>query len=164
MIPATRGPIAPPADVTSPVEAIMAPCLFNPNISADSGGSTARADQLLKPNITVNRRYLRGAEFHGVEMNPFNSIGADKEHRIPDNITIEEDNPIVRVVVIGSACTPPGWAQCEAFPTEAFYKPVDVPGGAAVRYRVNNLFGAHLRCDTWLAQAEGEPCDERGRP
>ena len=115
------------------------------------------------PNIAVNRRYLRGAEFHGIEMNPVNSIGVDNEHRIPDNITIEEDNPIVRVVVIGSACTPPDWVQCEAFPTEAFHKPVDVPGGAAVRYRINNLFGTHLRCDTWLAQAEGECCDERGR-
>ena len=27
------------------------------------------------PNVTVNRRYLKGMEFHGVEMNPINSIG-----------------------------------------------------------------------------------------
>lgn len=114
-------------------------------------------------NITVNLRHLRGKEFHGIELNPINSIGADSEHHPPDNITIEEEDPIVKVVVIGSACTPPGWVQCEAFPTEEFYKPVDVPGGAAVRYRINNLWGTHLRCDTWLVEANGEFKEHRGR-
>ena len=51
-------------------------------------------------NITVNRRYLRGQEWHGIEINPVNSIGADGTHYPPDNIIITEDRPIVRVVVI----------------------------------------------------------------
>lgn len=71
-------------------------------------------------NITVSRRYLRGQEFHGVEMNPVNSIGTDREHHPPDSITIEEEHPIVRVVAMGSACVP-GWVQCEAPPTDEFH-------------------------------------------
>ena len=115
------------------------------------------------PNVTVNRRYLKGMEFHGVEMNPINSIGMDQEHLPPDNITIEEDDPIIRVVVIGSACTPPGWVQVEAFPTPDFHKPVDVPGTAATRFRINNLWGTHLRYDTWAVESGGDMRDSRGR-
>ena len=92
------------------------------------------------PNITVARRYLHGMEFHGVEMNPVNSVGVDDEHHPPDTITIAEDHPIVRVAVIGSACVPPGFVQLEAEVTDDFHKPEDVPNVSAVRYRVNNLW------------------------
>ena len=83
------------------------------------------------PNIEVNRRYFDGCEFHGVEMNPINSIAEDKEHHGADTIVVVEEHPIVRVAVIGSACTPPGYVQVEAEPVESFYKPVDVPGVSA---------------------------------
>lgn len=105
-------------------------------------------------NVEVKRLYQRGQEYHGVEMNPVNSIAMDKEHRSPDTITITEADPIVRVVVIGSACVPPGFVQLEAEPLEEFYKPVDIPGASAVRYRVNNLWGMHMRFDQWRATGE----------
>ena len=114
-------------------------------------------------NITLNRRYLRGQEFHGVEINPVNSIGADKRHLPPDTIEIVESEPIVRVAVIGSACVPPGFVQLEAEPLSEFYREVDVPGAAAVRYRINNLWGMHLRADNWLAQCNDPIRDEQGR-
>ncbi len=115
------------------------------------------------PNITVDRLYQRGQEWHGVEMNPINSIGADEEHLPPDSITVVEERPIVRVAVIGSACVPPGFIQLEAEPLDEFYKPVDARGTAAVRYRVNNLWGMHMRCDNWLAESRDNILDEQGR-
>lgn len=108
------------------------------------------------PNILVDLRYLRGMEFHGVEMNPVNSVGDDEHHYPADTIEIVEDNPIVRVAVIGSACTPPGFVTLEAEPAPEYHKPEDVSGTAALRYRVDNLWGMHQRADSWLAQA-GEP-------
>ena len=115
-------------------------------------------------NITLNRRYLRGQEFHGVEMNPVNSVARDKRHLPPDTIEIVESEPIVRVAVIGSACVPPGYVQLEAEPLEEFHRPVDVPGVLAVRYRVNNLWGMHLRVDNWMARSDDPIRDEQGRP
>jgi len=115
------------------------------------------------PNVTVDRRYQRGMEFHGVEMNPINSVAADDENHPPDTITIAEDQPIVRVAVIGSACVPPGFIQLEAEVTEDFHKPEDVPGVTAVRYRVNNLWGMHLRCDSWLARCNSPVRDLQDR-
>ena len=114
-------------------------------------------------NIVVDRRYLRGQEFHGVEMNPVNSIGMDNQHLPPDTITIVESDPIVRVAVIGSACTPPGFIQLQAEPTDEFHTPVDVPNVSAVRYRVTNLWGMHLRYDQWAATGDGEIRDAEGR-
>ena len=114
------------------------------------------------PNITVDLRYLRGMEFHGVEMNPVNSVGADKNHHPADTIEIVEDNPIVRVAVIGSACTPPGFVTLEAEPIPEFRKPEDVSGTAALRFREDNLWGMHQRADSWLAQS-GDPIrDQEG--
>ncbi len=115
-------------------------------------------------NIVVDRRYLRRQqEFHGVEMNPVNSLGVSGEHYPPDTITIEQADPIVRVAVIGSACTPPGFVQLEADPIEEFFRPADVPGVSAVRYRVTNLWGMHLRYDQWAAKGGGEIQDVQGR-
>ena len=94
-------------------------------------------------------------EHHGVEMNPVNSIGVDEEHLQPDTITVEEEEPIISVVVIGSACQPPGFINLEAFPTDEFYKPEDPPGTYAPRFRAENLWGMHLRAGTWLANTEG---------
>lgn len=114
-------------------------------------------------NVTVGLRYLRGKEFHGVEMNPINSVGQTKEHTGPDTITIVESEPIVRVAVIGSACVPPGYVALEAEPIEEFYRPEDVPGVSAARFRIDNLWGMHMRADNWLAQSEGAIADERDR-
>lgn len=115
------------------------------------------------PNIAVDLRYLRGQEFHGVEMNPVNAIGAEMNHHPADTITIVEDDPIVRVAVIGSACTPPGFVTLEAEPIPEFYKPVDVSQTAALRFREDNLWGMHQRSDNWLAVAEAPIKDFEGR-
>ena len=114
-------------------------------------------------NIEVKRRYFRGNEFHGVEMNPVNSVGEKDEHLPLDTIEVREDRPIVRVVVMGSACVPPGFIQLEAEPLPGFYSDVAVLGTEAVRFRINNLWGMHMRNDTWLSQCEGDIHDRDGR-
>lgn len=67
-----------------------------------------------------------------------------------DRIIIEEKHPIMRVAVIGSACTPPGYVMLEAEPYEEFYRRGDfVRCGAPLRFRQGNLWGMHLRADQW---------------
>ena len=67
-----------------------------------------------------------------------------------DCIIIEEDQPIVRVAVIGSACTPPGYVMLEAQPCEEFYRRGDfIRCTAPVRFKQSNLWGMHLRYDQW---------------
>ena len=116
-------------------------------------------------NITVNRRYLTDSkEFHGVEMNPVNSIGADSEHYPPDTIEICETDSIVRVVVLGSACVPPGFVQLECTPEASFYSPVDVPDVSAARFRIGNLWGMHMRWDMWASRSDEHVKDMEGKP
>jgi len=72
-----------------------------------------------------------------------------------DAIIIKEDEPIVRVAVIGSACTPPGYVMLEAEPVEEFYHRGDfIRCTAPVRFRQNNLWGMHLRYDQWSTSKE----------
>lgn len=72
-----------------------------------------------------------------------------------DSIIIEEDKPIVRVAVIGSACTPPGYVMLEAVPCDDFYRRGDyVRSTAPVRFKQSNLWGMHLRCDQWGIPAD----------
>jgi hypothetical protein len=98
-------------------------------------------------NVEVSRRYYRGTEYHGVEMNPVNSIAQGKDHHAADSITISEGSPIIRVAVIGSACTPPGYVQLEAEACESFYRPQDIKSLMPLRFRINNLWGMHIRAD-----------------
>ena len=108
------------------------------------------------PNVEVNRRYYAGSEFHGVEMNPINSIAGDDQHHPADTIVVTEEHPIVRVAVIGSACTPPGYVTVEAEPIAPFHHDVDVPGVAAARFRQDGLWGMHLRADQWMVNGQLE--------
>ena len=74
-----------------------------------------------------------------------------------DCIIVEEEEPIVRVVVIGSACTPPGYVALEVEPCEEFYRRGDmVKCTAPVRFRQNNLWGSHMRIDQWRSLVRGE--------
>jgi len=98
-------------------------------------------------NIEVNRRYYRGAEYHGMEMNPVNSTAQDRYHFSSDTIVIKEDRPIIRVAVIGSACTPPGYVQLEAEACDSFYRPQDIKSLMPLRFRINGLWGMHIRAD-----------------
>jgi hypothetical protein len=101
-------------------------------------------------NIDVRRHTMRGREGHGVELCMVNySVDAhgDQHDYAGDAITITEDQPIVRVVVIGSACTPPGWVQIECEPIAGWQTDVEFDGVLAPRFRANNLWGMHLRVD-----------------
>ena len=95
------------------------------------------------PNVWVNRKYPHG-EQHGMELFPIPEVDG---HKPADSITIVEEHSIVRVVVIGSACTLPGYVQLEAEPTESFHREKEAPEAMPVRFRQNNLWGQHLRVD-----------------
>jgi len=100
---------------------------------------------------------------HGIEMNPVNSVDSRTYDDIPaDYFEVEEDQPIVRVVVIGSSCTPPGYVQIEADPCEGFRRPAEVEFVMPVRMRADNLWGMHLRGDQWMKPSDtpGEPLPE----
>ncbi len=101
------------------------------------------------PNIQVNRHQYHGSEFHGVEMLPINTDANNLTQEPADSIVITEDDAIVRVVVIGSACTPPGYVTLEAEPTEDFRRYDEIPEVTPVRFRVDGLWGMHLRYDQW---------------
>lgn len=103
-------------------------------------------------NITVNRAY-QGGEWHGVETFPIKTHPEDKATscRPADYIEIRQEDPIARVVVIGSACTPPGWVGLECDPIEGFRRPNEVTQTIPARFRIDGLWGMHLRWDQWSA-------------
>jgi len=102
-------------------------------------------------NISVRRFDMMGREPHGVEMNMVNyhhPQGEREPHDLEgDCITLEEESPIVRVVVMGSACTPPGYVQLECEPVEGWRNRFESPGAMPARFRINNLWGMHMRVD-----------------
>lgn len=97
------------------------------------------------PNVEVNRVW-QGPEQHGMELFPITSVDG-KNHPPSDSITIVEEEPIVRIVVIGSACTPPGYVTVEARPIEGFRRPKEDLEAMPVRFRQDGLWGMHLRAD-----------------
>ncbi len=102
-------------------------------------------------NVNVVRAYA-GGETHGLESNPINSYSPDPEHRPSDYLEIEEEQGIVYVEVIGSACTPPGFVMLSAEPLEDFRRQDEIADIMPVRFRINNLWGMHLRADQWLVR------------
>lgn len=102
-------------------------------------------------NITVKRFDMMGRESHGVEMNMVNyhhPQGEQEPHDLEaDSITLVEKDPIVRVVVMGSACTPPGYVQLECDPIPEWRNTYEIPGVLPPRFRINNLWGMHVRVD-----------------
>jgi len=85
-----------------------------------------------------------GAEFNedGVELDipPFGAI------------TIEENDPIVGVTVIGSACVSPGFVLLHVEPLEWKYP------RSGLKMKVDGLWGAHQRIEPWRAGVdEGWP-------
>ena len=102
-------------------------------------------------NVNVVRRYP-GGEKHGMEMNAVNSYHPEPERRPSDYIEIIEEEPIVRVEVIGSACNPPGYIQLMAEPIKGFRRDDEPTEIMPVRFRIDNLWGMHLRADQWLVR------------
>ena len=116
-------------------------------------------------NITVDRKY-RGGEFHGVEMFPIAEAAPPKatSGKPAEAIVLAEESPIVRVVVIGSACTPPGYVTLEAETVEGFRRTqetaerlAEIDGIMPIRFRINDLWGMHLRFDQWAEKDGGRP-------
>ena len=75
----------------------------------------------------------------------FNSDGAEIDIYPYGFITIEEQEPIVAVTVIGSGCSNQSYVIIEAEPLEWKYP------RTAVRMRRDNLWGMHVRGDAWNA-------------
>ena len=90
------------------------------------------------PNVTVEL----GRPGTGVEFNP---DGAEIDIYPYGAITIEEEEPIVAVTVIGSGCSCLGYVLLEAEPVEWKYP------RTAVRMRRDNLWGMHVRGEAWFA-------------
>ena len=105
-------------------------------------------------NIRVIRHDMMSREMHGVEMNMVNDYhkeGASESTGQPgDRIILEEENPIVRLVVMGSACTPPGYIAIECEPITEWRNEFEYPEGLPARFRIDNLWGMHLRIDALL--------------
>ena len=100
-------------------------------------------------NGTVNRKYYKGTEFHGVELNPHNAVTGAMPPAEVNSIVITKPDPMVRVTVIGSARTPPGYVMIECDPIESYYRADETRTVMPVRFRISNLWGMHLRCDQW---------------
>ncbi len=122
-------------------------------------------------NVDVERS-LVGGEPHGFELAvvpPWRlgqqDYGKDQEDgarsiHYADGIVITDAEPIVRVAVIGSACTPPGYVTLEGEPLAGWRNSDEVVEAMPVRMRIENLWGQHLRFDQAL-ETEGESA---GRP
>jgi hypothetical protein len=87
-----------------------------------------------EPDGLATKPYT-GAEFNpdGVELDipPYGAI------------TVVEEEPIVAITVIGSACIPPGYILLQAEPLTWKYP------RTGVKMKVNNLWGQHLRAEPW---------------
>lgn len=73
----------------------------------------------------------------------FNEDGVELDVPPYGAITFEEQEPIVGVSVIGSACCPPGFILLQAEPLEWKYP------RSGVKMRIDNLWGEHLRLEPW---------------
>ena len=113
------------------------------------------------PNIEVERSII-GGEPHGFELGVvpdgmledfvYGTGDEDrgKSDRYADGVVITEEDPIVRVAVIGSACTPPGYLTLEGEPVEGWRNHDEIAECMPVRMRIENLWGQHLRFDQAL--------------
>ncbi|MHC4874279.1 MAG: hypothetical protein ACYTFY_20700 [Planctomycetota bacterium] len=89
-------------------------------------------------NIKVTRYGMRGREGHGVEMNMINHYYEDG---CPDAKPLPAD-------------TPPGFVTLECTPVEEWYNDFEYRPAMPVRFRINNLWGMHLRVDTLMADTK----------
>lgn len=90
------------------------------------------------PNICVELG--RTDPYVGAE---FNEDGVELDVPPYGAITLEEEEPIVGVTVIGSACCPPGFVLLHAEPLEWKYP------RSGVKMRIDRLWGEHIRIDPW---------------
>ncbi len=75
----------------------------------------------------------------------FNEDGVELDEAPYGAITFIEDDPIVGVEVIGSACVPPGFVQLFAEPVDWKFP------RTGIKMKVDNLWGEHLRWELIVA-------------
>ena len=97
------------------------------------------------PNIRVE---LGRGEPDGLATKPytgaeFNPDGVELDIPPYGAITVEEEEPIVGVTVIGSACIPPGYVILVAEPVVWKYP------RTGVKMKISGLWGQHLRAEPW---------------
>jgi hypothetical protein len=73
----------------------------------------------------------------------FNPDGVELDVPPYGSITFVEEDPIVEVIVIGSACVPPGYVMLFGEPVEWKYP------RSGVKMRVDGLWGEHMRIEPW---------------
>lgn len=73
----------------------------------------------------------------------FNTDGVELDVPPYGAITFVEEDPIIEVTVIGSACVPPGYVMLYGEPIEWKYP------RTGVKMRVDNLWGEHMRIEPW---------------
>ena len=94
----------------------------------------------------------------------FDVRGGEVSDVAGDCIVVREDKPIVRVVVIGSACTPPGYVQVECEEIESWRRADELRDVMPVRFRINNLWGMHLRADQWGSRTKNIMRSQNDKP
>jgi hypothetical protein len=90
------------------------------------------------PNVQVELG--RTDPYVGAE---FNEDGVELDVPPYGAITVEEEEPIVGVTVVGSACCPPGFVLLFAEPTKWKYP------RSGVKMRIEGLWGEHIRIEPW---------------
>lgn len=106
------------------------------------------------PNIRVElgrgvRKGVATEPYTGAE---FNTDGVELDVPPYGAITIVEEEPIVAVTVIGSACVPPGYVLLQAEPLAWKYP------RTGVKMKIGDLWGQHVRGELW-----GKGVDESWR-
>ena len=113
---------------------------FYPNIRVELGRPWENATNQAAPDLPESQwGVLTDALRPGYVGAEFNPDGVELDVPPYGAITLVEEEPIVEVVVIGSACVPPGFVLLFGEPVEWKY------ARTGVKMRVDGLWGEHLR-------------------
>ena len=117
---------------------------FYENFRVELGRPWENATNQSKEDLTEEKWGVMSEDLRdgyvGAEFNP---DGVELDVPPYGAITFVEDDPIVEIVVIGSACAPPGYVLLFGEPVEWKYP------RTGVKMRADNLWGEHIRVDPW---------------
>ncbi len=121
---------------------------FYPNFRVELGRPWENATNRAEPDVPDEQwgemsEALRPG-YVGAEFNP---DGVELDVPPYGCITFVEDDPIIEVTVIGSACVPPGYILLFGEPVEWSY------WRTGVKMRAEGLWGEHIRWDLWCKGA-----------
>lgn len=117
---------------------------YYPNFRLELGRPWENAANHSRPDVPEEEWGVMTDELRpgyvGAEVN---SDGVELDVPPYGAITFVEEEPIVEVTVIGSACVPPGYVQLYGEPVEwAYWR-------TGVKQRVDGLWGEHIRGELW---------------